>query len=310
MTLVGALSFIPSGTDSVEETLVLETATGSIYGTLLLPVESDPIPVVLIIAGSGPTTRDGNSVGLPGANNSLKLLAEGLAEQGIASLRYDKRGVAESAAAGPSEIDLRFDHYVEDAAAWVERLHADGRFSHVIVLGHSEGALIGMIAAQESPADAFISVAGPGRPAADILREQLRPQLTDDLWDVSERILDSIEQGQTTDDAPAALYMLYRPSVQPYLISFLKYDPAEELAGLHAPAMIVQGTTDLQVSVEDATRLHEANPSAQLVLIDGMNHVLKLVGDDMASQMASYGDPALPVAPDLIEAVSSFVNGL
>ena len=308
LAFAGVLSFVTFDSAPTEEAAVLETATGTIHGTLLLPAESDPMPVVLIIAGSGPTNRDGNSIGLPGANNSLKLLAEGLAGHGIATLRYDKRGVAESMAAGPSEGDLRFEHYVEDAAAWVELLRGDDRFDDITVLGHSEGALIGMLAARSSSADAFISVAGPGRRASDILREQLRQQLSDDLWDESERILGELEKGETADSVPAALYMLYRPSVQPYMISFLRYDPTAELARLAKPILIAQGTTDLQVTLEDAQALHAASSEAQLHVIEGMNHVLKVVDDDMATQMASYGDPALPVAPELIEAVSVFIR--
>ena len=176
----------PEPTEPTSESTTLETPTGTVHGTLLLPAGRGPHPVALLIAGSGPTDRDGNSAALPGQNNSLKLLAEGLAERGIASLRYDKRGIAESAAAAPSEADLRFETYVEDAAAWVGQLHADERFTSVTVIGHSEGSLIGMLAAPE--ADAFVSVAGIARPAPEVLRDQLRPQLPPELWDESERI--------------------------------------------------------------------------------------------------------------------------
>src|SRR5690606_20762943 len=138
-----------------EEAATLATPSGTVHGTLLVPPASGPVPIALLIAGSGPTDRDGNSAILPGANNSLKLIAEGLADSGIASRRYDKRGIGESAPAGPNEVDLRFDNYVDDAAAWVERLQADPRFSAITIIGHSEGSLIGMIAAERSGADAF-----------------------------------------------------------------------------------------------------------------------------------------------------------
>ena len=99
------------------DTITLDTPTGAIAGTLLIPSGNGPFALVVIIAGSGPTDRDGNSPLLPGANNSLKLLAEGLADRGVASLRYDKRGVAASAKAMVSEADLRFNTYADDAAA-------------------------------------------------------------------------------------------------------------------------------------------------------------------------------------------------
>lgn len=285
----------------------LETPTGTIHGTLLLPTGPGPHPVALLIAGSGPTDRNGNSALLPGANNSLKLLAEGLAGRGIASVRYDKRGIRESAGAGPREEDLRFDTYADDAGAWVRQLRADSRFSSVTVVGHSEGSLVGMLATRGARADAFISIAGVARRASKVLRDQLRPQLPPELWEESERILAALEVGQTIDSVPDELLPLYRPSVQPYLISWFRYMPAEEIAQLVVPVLIVQGTTDMQVSVVEAEALKRAKPDAGLLIVDGMNHVLKLVPTDPARQQASYSDPTLPVAPELVERTARFI---
>ena len=212
-----------------EQPVKLVTPTGTIAGTLLVPQASGKIPVVLIIAGSGPTDRDGNSPALPGKNNAYKLLAEALAAEGVASLRYDKRAIGESmAAAGGSETGLRFGMYVDDAAGWIGQLKADARFSRVVVVGHSEGSLIGMVAANKGHADAYVSIAGGGHRAADLLRAQLRPQIGSlpSLWQDSESIMSSLEQGKTVDPLPAsiqavpALASLYRPSVQPYMISW------------------------------------------------------------------------------------------
>lgn len=292
----------PSPADSAtSQSVRLETATGVLHGTLLVPGGPGAHPVALIIAGSGPTDRNGNSPLLPGANNSLKLLAEGLAEHGVASLRYDKRGVARSASAGPEEAEMRFDTFVEDAAAWLRQLKADPRFSSVTVAGHSEGSLIGMLAAPQARADAFVSIAGIARRASDVLRDQLRPQLPPDLWQESERILGELEAGRTTDSVPAALFALYRPSVQPYLISWFRHVPIEEIVRLEVPVLIAQGTTDIQVTVAEAEALKQARADAELLIIEGMNHVLKTVSPDLAAQHASYSDPGLPVAPVLVE---------
>src|SRR5579859_7330981 len=106
-------------TTTAEELVQLKTPSGTIYGTLLVPSAPKRMPVVLLIAGSGPTDRNGNSAMLPAPNNSLKMLAEALAARNIASLRYDKRGIGESKAAMTAEKDLRFDTYVDDAVAWV-----------------------------------------------------------------------------------------------------------------------------------------------------------------------------------------------
>jgi pimeloyl-ACP methyl ester carboxylesterase len=292
-----------------EAAVQLETPTGPIHGTLLVPAGRGPHPVALLVAGSGPTDRNGNSAVLTGANNSLKFLAEALAERGIASLRYDKRGVGESRSTVPKEADLAFDAYIDDAAAWVQQLRKEPRFSTITIIGHSEGSLIGMIAAQRSRADAFVSVAGIARPAGQVIRDQLRPQLPPELWEQSERILASLEAGRTADSVPQPLYALYRPSVQPYMISWLRYTPTEEIARLSIPVLILQGTTDIQVSIAEAGALKQAAPAAQSFIIEGMNHVLKSVPSDLAQQHASYVDSALPVVAELIEHISTFVRG-
>ena len=313
--LAAALPFLLLGSvlqaqTSSEQPIRLETPSGVIHGTLLLPGARTPAPVALLIAGSGPTNRDGNIGGMPGGNNSLKLVAEGLAKQGIASVRYDKRGIGESAAAAPGEADLRFENYVDDAASWIRQLRQDQRFSTVTVVGHSEGSLIGMLAARQAGAHAFVSVAGIARPASLILRDQLRPRLPPDLWKESERVLASLESGRTTDSVPPMLAALYRPSVQPYLISWIRYNPAEEIARLSVPVLIVQGTTDIQVTTGEAQALKQARPSAELLIVEGMNHVLKAVEADQGKQIASYTDPALPVASELVGRVSTFIRAV
>lgn len=285
------------------------TADNALHSSLLLPKETGKaVPVVLMLSGSGPTDRNGNSPMLPGKNDSMLMLAEGLAENGIASLRYDKRGVGESAKAMVAEADLRFETYVDDAVAWCEQLRKDKRFSVVLIAGHSEGSLIGMLAAKRCDAGGFVSIAGAGRAAADILRTQLAGKLPPELATQSDEILKNLEAGKTTENPPVELAALYRTSVQPYLISWFRYDPAKSIAALTVPVLIVQGTTDLQVSVDDAKRLAAASPKAKLLLVEGMNHVLKEVPPDREKQMASYSDPTLRLAPEFLAGVVDFVR--
>jgi pimeloyl-ACP methyl ester carboxylesterase len=284
--------------------LVLHTPTGTIDGTLE-GAAATPVPVVLIIPGSGPTDRDGNSGVLRG--NTYMLLARALAAHSIASVRYDKRGVGKSAAAIAAEQDLLFDTYVDDAAAWLRQLRADGRFSKIAVVGHSEGSLIGMMAVQLAPADALVSVEGAGRPAPIILREQLARALSPELYAQADAIINRLQNGQTVDEVPAELAPLFRPSVQPYLISWFRYDPAAEIAKVRLPVTIVQGTADVQVTMADAQALHHADPSARLVVVDGMNHALKYAPDtsSQAAILNGYADPSLPVDPRVVDAVAS-----
>ena len=300
-----------TGTGPRADSVSVTTPTGVLHGTLLLPhVVTGRMPVVLIHAGSGPTDRDGNSPLLAGANNSLKLLAEALAGLGIASVRYDKRGVAASRAAGGREEDLRFDTLVDDAVAWIRLLRGDARFGSITVVGHSEGSLIGMVAARRAAADAFVSVAGTGRRAQDVIREQLGHQLSPTMMAGAARGLDELAAGRLADSVPPGLDALFRRSVQPYLISWFRYDPAKEIAALAVPVLIAQGTTDLQVPVADARLLAAAAPQARLLLVEGMNHVLKLASGDRAAQLRSYGDPSMPVAPLLVAAIADLVRGL
>ena len=299
----------PAQRPFITERVSLETPTGTLHGTLERPQSSAPVPVTLIIAGSGPTDRDGNSAMLKGANNSLKLLAAGLAAEGIASLRYDKRGVAESAGVKQQgEADLRFETYIDDAVLWGRKLRADRRFSSLTLVGHSEGSLIGMVAARKLGADAFVSLAGAGRNVRDILLGQVKPQLPPELFKTTEDIMGQLAAGKTIENVPRELYVLFRPSIQPYMISWMRYDPAKELAALSVPVLIAQGTTDIQATDEDARLLAKANPAARLLMVEGMNHVLKAVPNERERQLASYGDPALPVVPALVKEIAATVR--
>ncbi|HEX5108734.1 MAG TPA: alpha/beta fold hydrolase [Vicinamibacterales bacterium] len=303
----------PGAQGASESPVTLRTPSGTIAGTLTAPAAPGKVPVALIIAGSGPTDRDGNSSALPEKNNAYKLLATALAASGVASVRYDKRGIGESqAAAAGGEAALRFDTYIDDAAAWVDQLHRDPRFSKVIVVGHSEGSLIGMIAGRKAKAEGFVSIAGPARRASDTIRDQLRPQLATlpELQKSSESILAALEAGTVVDPLPQAvqsvpgLASLFRPSVQPYLISWLKYVPATEIAALTMPVLIVQGTTDIQVDPGEAKALLKAaKPSTEVLLINGMNHVMKEAPADRAQNLAAYSDPNLPIVPEVPRAI-------
>ena len=297
--LVGSESFGQSenrlGYFELDQTL--QTATGELSGTLTVPILKGTFPVALIIAGSGPTDRNGNNAQMK--NNSLLLLAHELAAQGIASIRYDKRGIGASKDALVSEENLRFENYAEDAKAWAAQLKADPRFDKLIIMGHSEGSLLGLLACEQ--ADVFVSLAGPGRPIDVILKEQLAVQLKGKkkLLRAVDEGIPKLKKGELVGDSPVELFGLFRPSVQPYMISWMKYDPAVEISNLKIPIVIVQGTTDLQVQVKDAELLHASSPDSRYILIEGMNHILKLAPLDREKNIETYSNPELPLAPEL-----------
>ncbi len=286
----------------VESEIILDTKTGQIFGTLTIPKSFLKIPLALIIAGSGPTDRNGNNPVMK--NDAYKKIAAELAKNNIASVRYDKRGIAGSKVSGKNEKDLRFDDYINDAKDWIEFIRKDSRFSTVIVIGHSEGSLIGMIAA--SLADKFVSVAGAGRPADVVLKEQLGKQ-PEELQDQAFPVIDSLKKGRTVENVNQELNVLFRISVQPYLISWFKYDPLVEIQKLKIPVLIIQGTNDIQITVEDARLLLKSGRTSELVLIDNMNHVLRKVKGDRQENIATYNNSALPLDDQLIETIIKFI---
>ena len=190
---------------------------------------------------------------------------------------------------------------------WLEWLKADKRFSRRIVIGHSEGSLLGIMAAQRSPVSHVVSLAGAGRPIGEVLDEQLSRQLSPELLADARRIIGELKAGRTVDSTPPQLAALFRPSVQPYLISWLPITPAQEVGRLTIPVLVVQGTTDVQVTKVDAERLASGSPRATLELIDGMNHVLKEVRE-ASQQTASYSDSTMPLHPRLMEALVRFLG--
>ncbi|TBU88984.1 alpha/beta hydrolase [Phytopseudomonas dryadis] len=287
----------------------LDTGQGVLQGSLMLPQRSHALPVALLIAGSGPTDRNGNNPG-GGHNDSLRRLAQVLAQHGIASVRYDKRGIAASHAATPHERDLSVERYVADAVAWGRKLQQDKRFNRLILIGHSEGALIASLAAPEAGADALIAIAGSARPIDQLLQAQLRDRLPPRLRGESDALLAALREGRQVPEVTDELTVLFRPSVQPYLISLFRQDPAAAFARVRVPALILQGDHDIQVSVQDAKALQAAKPDAQLQIVGGMNHVMRIVPLELKAQLASYDNPDLPLARALTEGIVRFIETL
>ncbi len=290
-----------------ETEISLETNTGILYGTMIVADSTKATPIVLIIAGSGPTDRNGNA-GMRLQINAYKFLSEDFAKKGISSLRFDKRAIGQSRPAATKEADLRFETYINDVVDWISLLKADKRFSKIILLGHSEGSLIGMIAAQKTDVDGYISVSGAGQPADKILQTQLEGKLPPQLQAESDKILISLKQGNTVSELNPNLAVLYRSSVQPYLISWMKYDPAQEIKKLNIPVLIIQGTTDLQVPLSEAKLLSAAKPEAEFLIIENMNHVLKNSDNDAQKNMATYTNPSLPLKAELVNDIVNFIK--
>ncbi|ASD27479.1 alpha/beta hydrolase [Brevundimonas diminuta] len=302
LTFAAALLLSPVSTP-----VELPSSPAPLHGTLLTP-ESQIHAAAVILPGSGPTDRNGDSpqVGIRAA--TYRLLAEGLAERGVATVRIDKRGIGESAAAGPSEAELRFSAYAEDARAWAAATATKTGRPCAWLIGHSEGALVALAAVAEGDDKVcgLVLLSGAGRPAGTVLREQLT-SLPEPLKAEAYAVVGELEAGRTVADPPASLAALFRPSVQPYLISWLALDPAKMAAAYDGPIFIGQGTTDIQISLTDAEAIKTAQPRAELVVWDGVNHVLKTAPVERAANIATYMDPALPLAPGVVEATADFI---
>jgi len=295
----------------VESPIQARGPQGPLRGTLLSPA-AGARAAVLIIPGSGPTDRDGNSpLGVNAA--PYRRLAEALAADGVASVRIDKRGMFASAGAVPDPDQVTLNDYASDVRAWVDKMRSDLGAPCVFLLGHSEGGLVALLAAQRPRGVCgLILVSTPGRPLGEVLREQLKANPANaPILDDADKALSALEAGRRVDVSGLnpALLPLFRPSVQGFLISMLTLDPATLLAAYKGPVAIVQGDADLQVGLADARRLKAADPAATLTVLSGVNHVLKVpAGPDRAANLAAYADPGLPLAPGVANAVLGLIK--
>lgn len=266
--------------------------------------------MVAIISGGGPTDGDGDTPALPG-KDSLGLLASGLNRAGLATLRIDKRAIGQSLVT--PERELLIETYAGYGVAWLEHLKNELGFHCFSVVGHSEGSLVGMLVAESFPVGRFVSLEGAGRPAQDMMVRRLRARLPASLLAEVKEVIDRLAAGGETDPLPAeivaipSLAALFRPDVQPYLMSWFEYDPAAVLARLDIPILIVHGTTDLQVGSADARRLVAANGRARLAEIEGMNNALAIASADHRANLATCSDPDPPLAPDLVPTIVRFL---
>lgn len=289
----------------ITEYYTLQLKEGELRGTLTIPKENSPHPIALIISGAGAVNRDGNNRVESLNNNHLKMLSEELGRAGIASLRYDKRGIGQSSNLVAKPEDLIFEDYINDAVEWIKKIKSDIRFNRFYIIGHSEGGLVGAATANQVDIDGFVSISAPGIP----LHETLIKQLEKKDGTVSERNLEIIEElrnGNTVPISPKELGPLFNPSAQPYLISLFKHEPQSVISKVNSPILIIQGDNDLQSTILDAKTLHKAG-EGELVIIKGMNHILKDIAWDDNANIRSYNKPKLPLHENLLEELVGFI---
>lgn len=290
----------------IEDSVLLSTASGILKGSLFVPAGKTSFPVLILIPGSGPTDRYGNNpMGVKA--NSYKMMATTLSSKNTGVLLFDKRGIAGSRPAAGSEADLRFETYVNDVVEWIQWLQKDKRVRSIFIAGHSEGSLIGILAAQKIKVQGFISIAGPAKGIAEIITGQYAAQLPKAAV-IVDSLFKRLQNNQPLDTVPQYLMSIFRPSIQPYMKSWIKYIPCNELKKLTIPVLIIQGTTDLQVDPAQASLLKQCSKNALLVLLDSMNHILKDAPANRAQNMATYANPTLPLSAGLMPAIAAFIQ--
>lgn len=310
-TLIAVLIFFMSNLYAQEKNYISQEVSipsKSIHlnGTLLNPTSKGKKPLIILIPGSGPTDRNGNNAAM--TNNSLKYLAEELAESQIASYRFDKSVLSYTKNDKANIDSISFNTFIDEAKTVIQYFKSTKKYSKIIIAGHSQGSLVGMIAS-ENKVDAFISLAGAGRSIDEILIEQIGKQAPFLVAD-TEKVLNELKKGNTVEEFNPLLISIFNKSVQPFLISWIKYNPQEEIKKLTIPILIINGSKDIQVSNLDAELLHKSNPNSQLKIIAEMNHIFKEIKGDTTENMSSYNNPDLPIKQELLTIITTFVNEL
>ena len=287
--------------------ITADRSPARLVGTLLRPRGVSRPPTVIFVGGAGPVDRDGNLVGTPGRTDAIRQLAESLAVRGIASVRYDKRGVGASAKAMLPEHRMSFDILAEDAATFIYEVRRRV-LGPIVLLGYDEGALVAAITQRLLVADAYIFIGGPSRPADALLREQLVPGQPPEMAARIDTLIRAMRADSTVTTVPFSLAPIFRPSLQPYLRSWMRYDPALELSRISYPCLLVHGAHDLQVASAEADTLAKAQPLCLRATVDSMTHTLKRGGSDVAQQEPAWRDPDTPLAPGLVRTIADFVR--
>ena len=279
------------------------TINPNVEGTLLTPKDQNITPLVILIAGSGPTDRNGNQSFMK--NDMLKKIAESMSNNGIASFRYDKR-IVKQIRNKTIDKDISFDDFVTDAKSVISYFKPN--YKTMVVAGHSQGSLVGLLALEEG-VSGFISLAGAGKPIDEILIEQISKTAPMFLED-SKRVLTLLKAGKTTTDFPMALSSIFNLDVQGFMSNWMQYNPTEEMKKHNIPTLIINGDKDLQVSVDEANLLHKAAQNGVLLIVEKMNHIMVKIEGEQLENMKSYNDASLEISPEVEKSMIEFIKNI
>ncbi|MEE2565312.1 alpha/beta hydrolase family protein [Hyphobacterium marinum] len=324
--LISRAAYDLAASDRIDHEFEVESGSVALTGTLRLPEGDGPAPAILLLNGSGPQDRDATIAG----HRVFGVLADTLAERGIASLRLDDRGVGGSDAVAPdSPYDL-----AEDAAAALRALRADPGVSGecAAILGHSEGGLIAFLAAEEAHPAYIITLAGMAGTMAETLYEQSEALILAagggpagaDANRVLQDAMFAVMRTTPAEEAPAALEaaLIERGFPedgarqqgaiwgQPYALAGLDLDPSEAMAAYDGPVHAFFGERDLQVLPEpNAARIREARGDlpTEVTVIDGVSHLFQ---DAETGLPDEYASAPHAMAPRALEAIADAAEAL
>ena len=274
-----------------------------IDGTLLKPKNNNQHVLAIIINDYGPTDRNGNQNLLK--NNALKKLSENLTQNHIATFRYDKR-IVKQIQKGNVDKNIMFDDFITDAVSVVTYFKAQNTYSKIYIIGHGQGSLVGMIASNKG-VDGFISLAGSGKSIDKVIIDQIQ-RMDSALVEDTKKAFKSLKNGKTTTNYPIALGSIFDADVQPFMINWMQYNPEEIIHTLDMPILIINGTKDLQVSIDEAKLLKEASKNSEIKIIENMNHILFIIEGNDLENSKSYNESFRKISDELVSTIINFIN--
>ena len=275
----------------------------NIYGSIVEPKSRSNSNLVIFIGGSGPIDRDGNQSFMK--CDMFKKLAYSLSEKGISSFRYDKRVVTQIRK-GKLDKKITFDDFVSDAIEIIDFF--ESKYNSIVIAGHSQGSLVGLLSIKEG-VSGFISLSGAGRTIDMVIEDQISktaPMLLED----TKKIFKILRSGKITEDFPLPLYSLFNIEIQPFMISWMQYDPKKIISKIPIPSLIINGDNDLQVDEKEAKLLYNSAQNSEILIVKNMNHVLVEIEGDELKNVKSYNNPELKISELLIEKMVEFIETL
>lgn len=287
------------------------TVNRFVEGTLVTPYADDEVPLIIFIMDSGEINRDGND--RMSRNDVFSKLSVALAKKGIATFRYDKR-LLKIDILGIKPGEMKIEDFVTDARSVISYFQKKAGYTKIYVVGHGQGSLVGMLAIDiieneygSDPVEGFISLAGNAQSVDRILVQQLEKQ-SPGLDENAARAFAELKiKGQTNNYDPV-LEPVFGLNVQTFMKSWIAYTPSEVIANLDLPILILQGDKDIQVEVSEAEQLKAAAPDAELIIVKNMNHVLREIKGGRLENHKSYNEYWLPIIPEVIASITTFVG--